>query len=297
MNNSLLLLIAAAIQIIGEVLPISSSGHVAVATEMFRQWGGYVVPALPEEIDYLMHGPMILIVMFYFRRSWLGLFKITVNGLWHLSQKRAWADLTCSQRRVMHKVFVMTGMVFIAGFMTEGGLLLAKVVRAHTTMLDSMPMLLCGFCLTTLLLGLTEKRIMTALAYRGQLHPFTIAFVLGLVQSLAFLPGVSRFASTMVCAQLLGLKPTRSIMLSFMLFFPLMIAAFLVHGIGGVLHAGNGLTLLSPAWLAMYMGAGIVAYALFAAINYLNERRLLYLISFYMILPITIGFLLWYANQ
>lgn len=83
--------------------------------------------------------------------------------------------------------------------------------------------LILTFLITTILLFATHflKKSDSQITYKK-------AFVIGLFQSLAILPGVSRSASTIVASLLLGLSPAFAFKFSFSLFIPVSIGALIM---------------------------------------------------------------------
>ncbi|MBX9830851.1 hypothetical protein K2X40_02755 [Candidatus Babeliales bacterium] len=112
--------------------------------------------------------------------------------------------------------------------------------------------------------------------------------ILGLVQGLALLPGISRFASTYVAARWLGFTNRRAFQVCFLLELPVVIAAFVVFGVGGAcMNHGWGL-ILQPNVMLSVAGATLAGYGALWCAWRLAERRLLWLFSGYLLLPILI---------
>ncbi|QQR49268.1 undecaprenyl-diphosphate phosphatase [bacterium] len=119
-----------------------------------------------------------------------------------------------------------------------------------------------------------------------KLTSFKIYAILGLVQGLALLPGISRFASTYVAARWLGFSTRRAFQVCFLLELPIVLAAFLVLGVGGACRQHGWAVVGEPSVMLTIVGATVVGYGALWAAWWLAERRLLWLFSVYLLLPI-----------
>ncbi|QQR54559.1 undecaprenyl-diphosphatase UppP [Candidatus Peregrinibacteria bacterium] len=115
----------------------------------------------------------------------------------------------------------------IVGFIPTGilGLLFYKLVKLY--LLESFPVMLTALLVGGILLIVFEK---THTEKKGEVKgvaaiPYKTCLYIGLFQSLAMIPGVSRSAATIVGGLLLGLQKRTIVEFSFLLAVPTMLAA------------------------------------------------------------------------
>lgn len=258
------------VQIIVESLPLSSSGHVQLAEEFFNCFSmEKMLPVNLWQIDFLLHGPMIGILLALFFKQWwqMGLrvplekksfFK---HGLWLNGAK----------------TILFVGVADVITF-------LFWVIQP----LSWVPLTI-GFCLTAL--SLCSLRY-----YSGGTRKFNWKYAdagwLGMVQGLSLMPGVSRFASTYAAGCYLGYERREIFALSFMIQFPLLLAAF-AKGLASL--GGNSFVFakfFDLKMLFVILSATIISYAVLCWVGRLIERKKLWKLSWYMIVPIVLSCLL-----
>lgn len=253
----------AALQIVLESLPISSSGHLELMRCWCMQHG--CAAELSRTFEYLLHGPTLLMLALYCIHLWMPL----VRHMW-------------CQRFLIGKLLVY---VFCADTITT------LVYTAVQIGFNQLMPLWFGFCITGLLLfslRYCEKHYAGACA---TYHSVTFAKLctLGVVQGLAGLPGISRFASTYVAGRWLQLAPRKSFFVSIMLQWPLMAGGFLL----GVIHAPIDPTTVwfMNGWHILLMGiCASIAYFVLWGVQLVLERERLWLLAPYLILPALLAF-------
>ena len=222
-----------------ESLPISSSGHMVLLEP--------VLGALPQALDQLLHGPFALVITFAFARAWLPI-----------------AQNPYAYRRPILKLFkyvVIVDAITLAAFIFKNSLPAIS--------------LWAGFFITSIAL-------LSLYLLRNRRPPYRScttngAVLLGIVQSLSLLPGISRFGTTYATARWLGLRPDRAIQLSFLLHLPLTCGGLLLGVYKGAL-AG-----LSPAaYVAIALGT-LGATALLLLMQRLATRRMLWVFGIYLL--------------
>jgi len=287
-------------QVVGEAAPISSSGHLLLIQMIMRRLG-IASTTLPHFFDDFLHGPMIMIIMIYFYKAWWSPMRL----LFDLLRKYAYSGFRYTQLRDSHKNLVslflkISGMVIIADGATAVLYVLIKKWLKHYSWFGSDWMLLVGFVITMIVLlafrsldpsihfsqASAEKNVSKDVR---QSITFHTALILGIIQGVALLPGISRFGVTVVAANILGISPRRSLQFSFLMFFPLITAAFFINGLPAVIKMGPGL--LSLDKLLLYGLATLTAYFLFSFSCSLALTNRFWWFGLYMILPIlvTIG--------
>ena len=279
-----LLYVLCATQIIVESLPISSSTHV----ELIQQFLGIRLPAF---FDHFAHGPTMIIILLMFWDAWL----VPMRMLWRvvlrwLRCRCAFAALPYSHRRLLLLFGTIAGFVFLADGVTAAFYVALGRWLKQPQQVPSDVMMICGLMVTAgLLFSLRWCKSTSTNVHNGSVSlTNTKALVLGLVQGLAQMPGISRFASTFVMARWLGISPRRSLQFSFLMFFPLIVAAFFINGLPAVLLHAEGRALFTlPFGLALTI-ASIVAYVVFKfACRWALDGRL-WRFGFYMLLPIAV---------
>lgn len=260
------LIVLAVIQGLTEFLPVSSSGHMVIFSSFFG------LPQNVEMIFYfvLVHGGTALAAVFFFRKDikhiFLGIFDILRHKNTLRSQYALkWAGLILA-------VSVPTGIV---------GVLLKDYVE-RISFSYVVPI---GLILTSLLLLFTQKLNNTKGKGLGQFS-YGSAFVVGIVQSLALMPGLSRSGSTIAVALFLGARPNFAGRLSFL---ASLIAIFgaLVLEIIGIKNTG---IVVQPQLFLGFAAAfftGILSLRFLMGI--LNTRRLHYF-AYYCLLAAALYF-------
>ncbi len=243
------------IQIIGESLPISSSGHVQLMQKTFNfsLQNAWI-------IDFLLHGPTIIILLLCFFCTW-------------------WNMIFSAQKLKKATVFV-----FIADLITTIFWSL-KITAMPWIQSYFLPI---GFCITALCLYFSyyvkgDKKF--EWCKRD-------AVVLGSVQAVSLLPGISRFAATYSAGIWLGYEKRTAVTVSFLIQIPLLCAGFF-KGLLALHHNPElVLFLMQSSVLLIVLLASIISYFLFCFILRLIERNRLWYCSYYMVIPIVLSLFL-----
>ncbi len=248
-------------QLIIESLPISSSTHIKLLENFLIR--------LPEDFDHFLHGPTIIVLVLFFYREWK-------NRMWWFLPTR----LIFRHSKMLHSIALkIFSFAFVSNLIT--GIIYFLFKYFHNSYLDNKFVLIGGLTITCLLL-------FSLLFFKNSSYEvLTInkIIVLGFVQGLALIPGISRFASTYVIARFLKLSPRRAFQTSFLIEFPLCIAAFLK----GLLKLNFHLITM-PVLLSMIIAIPISICALkFSYI--LALRNKFWLFSCYMPILIAVIFL------
>lgn len=250
MNVFFYLWIAA--QIIAESFPISSSGHQLLIAKTFSSTV-FNNTALYHSIANILHLPTLCIVLRYFFPA--------INKV-----VRQWHIRSLVQAGLL--LFIVDAITAIFYFF-----IIPKVTATIV--------LLIGFIMTTLLLlGVSY--------YRNSLSGYSYLFqaiILGVAQSCAFLPGISRLAITYGAACALGHSPANAFALSWLIVLPLFAAAA-TKSVITVANAGLLGQLLQPDILLVIIISSIVAWYGFVWFAQRAEKQQLQGIAGYMLLPI-----------
>lgn len=187
------------LQGVTELLPISSSGHLALAESFFRLG----IPADLQSFDILLHLGSLLALLLCFPALW-----------WRLLRSPFVRD--GASLRFLGILIVATIPAAVAG------LLFQDVIVQHTR---TLPWLAAGFLVNGILLLLVEwrpqERATTAMRW-GE------AILIGTAQAFGLLPSVSRSACTIVAARALKWTRSAAVDFSFLLAVPVIAGAELV---------------------------------------------------------------------
>lgn len=233
--------IIAVLQGVTELFPVSSLGHAVVLPSLF---GWAVDQSSPDFLPFLvvLHLGTATALLAYFWEDWIGLLLAFV-GMGPGEERRA-------QWRLLWLIVLATIPAVILGFALE------KWFR-H---LFGAPMVAASFLIVNggvLFIGERLRR-KGGEKTLGQLS-WVGALLIGLAQSTALIPGISRSGATMVGGLLLGLHHKQAAHFSFLIATPIIFGA----GVLEVPHLfqHGGLTSIGvTAWVAGIV-AGITAYA------------------------------------
>jgi len=196
--NELQALLLGLIQGLTEFLPISSSGHLEIGHVLFGVEGESSLL-----FDVVLHGATVLSTLVIFRKDIYELFK----GLFQFK----WNDET----QYVSKLIVSAIPVGIAGVLFEEQI--ESLFKGNLILVGS------ALLFTALLLGLANY------ARHGERKiKFLDAFVIGIAQMIAVIPGISRSGSTIATGMILGNSKNDLARFSFlMVIIPILGANFL----------------------------------------------------------------------
>ena len=243
------------IQIIGESLPISSSGHVQLMQKI-----GNISLQDAWIVDFLLHGPTIIILLLYFFSSW-------------------W-NMIFPAQKFKEAVFFL----FIADSITT----IFWALKISSYSLVQSYFLPIGFFITALCLYFSYyiKGDKTFAWSKKD------AVILGLVQSVSLLPGISRFAATYWAGIWLGYEKRIAVVISFFIQMPLLCAGFLKGGLALRNDTDLFLELMQPWVFLTVLLASVISYFLFCLVLRLIEKNRLWYGAYYMVIPIIVSLFL-----
>ncbi|MBR2947584.1 MAG: undecaprenyl-diphosphate phosphatase [Bacteroidales bacterium] len=214
------------VQGLTEFLPVSSSGHLVIAKSLF----GIEVENLSFEI--VVHSATVISTIVAFRKEIFSLLK----GLFDFKYN--------SQTRYLLMICVSMIPILIVGLFFKDAV---EQVFGSGLMVVG-----CMLLLTSLLLFVGERisirRQKDSSSYKAVELGYKQAFVIGLAQSVAVLPGLSRSGSTIATGLMLGLDSRSVTQFSFlMVLVPILGETFLEIVSGGLSMEVSGISLLSLA--------------------------------------------------
>lgn len=231
-------IILGAVQGLGEFLPISSSGHLILAHWLFGRDLGL-------SFDVALHWGTLLAVFIYFRAD---IFNI-IRGFWH--------SLFKSTRDLEGNIYQKLSWLIIIASVPAA--IIGKLLESKAESAFRSPILvalnLAVFGLVILVadkIGKKEKNL--------DKIKWTDALIIGLLQALAIVPGISRSGATIAAALFLSFKRPDAARFSFLMSIPVIFGA-------GVLELPNFAKISSVPELVL----GFISAAIFGflAIKYL----------------------------
>jgi len=253
-----------AVQGLTEFLPVSSSGHLVLGGVLL----GFEEPHF--FFGILVHAATLIATVAYYRKSLLVMAEQCISALkgiasgrvslGHALQEFPEARLTA----LIVVSMVPTGIIGVGFKDALQGLFAA-------------PQLVAGMLLVTGTILLSTRFFAhthnnhNALSFRG-------ALLIGLVQGLAIIPGISRSGSTIACALFLGVERELAARFSFLMSLPVIFGALLLQILDGGSGAADSVISLAAGFLAA-AAVGTVALAVLVPVV---KRGRLYLFSWYL---------------
>ncbi len=230
-------IILGAVQGLGEFLPISSSAHLVVIPKIFN-WQDQGLA-----FDVALHMGTLVAVLCYFRKE---IFRIIVSFSTGIIKLSPFEE---ADSRLGWCILLGTVPGAIAGYLLEE--------KAATVFRN--PSLVAVSMITLGVVLFFADRKSSSIVTVDKIS-FLLAFLIGLSQALAVIPGVSRSGITISTALLLNMKRDEAARFSFLLSIPIIAGA-------GFLEAGELLRAeFSTALLAGIVSAGLFG---FLSIKYL----------------------------
>jgi len=253
------------IQGLTEFLPVSSSGHLVLGGALLGLREPHIL------FDVALHFATLLAVLFYYRHDIADMARQLRAAVGDL--KRGAAVVTTLRARPGAWLFVM----LVVGSVPTA--LVALAFKHRLEALFAEPR-----AVAYAMLGTAAILLATALVRKPQRTTsemtMTDALVVGLVQGIAIIPGLSRSGSTISAGIILGLKGEVAARYSFLLSVPAILGAVALK-----IHDAGGLSGIEPAAFGVGMVValvmGLVTLMLFVP---LVARGRLYYFAPYLIL-------------
>lgn len=199
-------LILGVVQGLTELLPISSSAHLAIIPWMFGWTNNAGFNEAFNGFDVALHFGTLLAIGLYFFKDWLSLIK---GGFEQVVKKKKTTE---------GKMFWYIVLATIPGGII--GFILDKFLEDALTkpLIIAIALIVMG-----IILYIADKKAKSNVTYEQMTLKQT--FLIGLSQALAFIPGVSRSGVTMTTARIMGIERESAAKYSFMLSAPIVLAA------------------------------------------------------------------------
>jgi len=205
--NAVLLAI---LQGITEFLPVSSSGHLVLAQELLNLHDPQMII-----FDVFVHFGTLISVVFVFWKDILEILRAFIKAFTTMKLKEEYNKTG----------YFRLGVAIIIGSIPAGivGLLYRHQIEAAFT---DPKLVAMNLVITGLILFLTRL----PKPVEGKKIGLVSAFIIGLAQAVAILPGISRSGSTMSTALYLKTSPVQAARFSFLLSVPVIAGAALLEG-------------------------------------------------------------------
>lgn len=223
MLNYLDALILGAIQGLTEFFPISSSGHLVVFSSLISD------KPSPLYFDIAVHAGSLLALLIYFRRE---LLKILGEPFENFQKLRNFSNL---KNLKLFVLLIATIPVVV-------------VAVSFNNLIDSLfqsPLIVSYMLFVTALLLFIGEYILSKFK-SDKKEPNTFqAFIIGIFQALALIPGISRSGSTISGGLLMGLSREQAARFSFILAIPALFGALLFESLSTSITADQAGILLT----------------------------------------------------
>ncbi len=266
----------AVIQIIVEMIPISSTGHLFLVKKyaIEAEWLpiGWM---MPEWFEGILNIPTIFIILLFFRAD-------ISNTLYNFFSIAKMYMQKNKLRFVQKKWLIMMGQLLCF-------VLCADIVTAIPYFFCKY-IFVCGICNQQQIIGfaLTGSALFLLRYAKDQKKSWCLmydAIIMGVVQGGAKLFSYSRFGSTLATGMfLLGFSFRRALYFSFVVYLPLLSASSLKALLE--LPVESYALLMNPLFLGSCFIAGLIAYIIFYLIFLAGQKGYLWYLSFYMLAPI-----------
>jgi len=254
-------IILGAIQGITEFLPVSSSGHLLIGRSLFD----LKTNISGSFIEVFLHGGTLLSILFYWRKDLIIDVKEVFNGRYS----------------TLYNIMIGTIPAAIVGFLFKDR------IDSYLFNIDNISYLSVSYFLLAIILFLTKKNIS-----KGN-HNILLkyAFIIGIAQSFAIIPGISRAGITIATALYIGINREDSTKFSFMLAIPILFVSFFGSFIENYLLFSQS-TMFWPL-IVGFFSSFIVGYlSIGFLVNTINKDKLWYFSAYCL----SLSFMLIYYN-
>ncbi|MFA9456939.1 undecaprenyl-diphosphatase UppP [Halalkalibacter sp. AB-rgal2] len=258
------------VQGITEFLPISSTAHIIITQMIFN----YQFPGLSFEI--FLHLASVLAVVIYFRRD---LIEVIVGFFQYFTNK---SKENRTQFFFAIYIVVATGITGVLGMLLEGSI---------GESLKTPAVIAVSLTITGIFLIIIERIVRYGNRKEDEMT-FIDSMIVGLGQTLAVFPGISRSGATLITALFIGLNRETAVRYSFLLAIPVILGST-VLAIGdftqGSLVADIGIVPLIIAFIVTFIFSWIGIVWL---IGFLKQSKLIYFAIYCFVAAIFVYFYL-----
>jgi undecaprenyl-diphosphatase len=245
-------IILGAVQGLTEFLPISSSGHLIIIPYIFK-W-----PYQGKSFDVALHAGTVVALLIYFWKDWLVIIK---NGFTKKSATMSQASWPYP-RNFLWQIVVASIPAAIFGLLINKWMEKWSLDHASAAII----FIAFNFAFFGWLLWFVDQKAKSDVAPAGM--TYGKAFIVGLFQSIALVPGVSRSGITLTGSRLVGLAREEAARFSFLIGTPAIIGAFLVE-LPEIIH--NDLS--ASFWIGVVTAAVFGVAAIKILLAYLKKNN------------------------
>lgn len=253
------------LQGIAEFLPISSSGHLAVAKELLH------LRDVPMFYDIILHIATLLAIFIVY---WKTIWRLITTAVRFIFRKTTEADK--SDLNFIAAVLIATFFTAVIGFA------LKDLVENLPVKIISLLFIVTGILLLVCDKFAENKTAVASVAVENKNTTIKLrsAVIVGIVQGLAVFPGISRSGSTISAGLLCGIRRSRIAEFSFILSIPSILGAFILDLVGSrTVPLNVGIGELAVGFIAALL-TGIISLKL---LTKLLQKAKLKVFSFYLI--------------
>ena len=233
------------LQIIFEALPVSSSGNLLVWIPLLQNLFGltFYQSKLPD-FDFLLYIPTFFVLAVFFFKEWV----VYLCSFSYYKRRLYYLGLSCGLADLCTTIFYF---------------FIKDRVAAH------FPLALGFLCTTVLLFSLRWCKT------RDQKSPVLSlkdGALLGIIQGVAVLPGISRLASTFVGGVWLGYSYEQALRYSFLIHIPLMACAILKACMSTFEYQADFFLLDRYFYMILLIASGIAFWFLHCLLGMVKRR-------------------------
>ncbi len=231
MHNILETIILGIIQGLTEFIPVSSSGHLVIAQYFFSGASDHLF------LEFIDIGTTLALLVYFRKRIWKILIDVFAN----------------KNVRLARNIIITAIPAGIVGY------LLSDFINS-SWFFGSIIVVLVGLVVVGTLMIIVDKLPRASQVENGEKLSAWRAFMIGIVQIFALIPGVSRSGSTMIAGKLAGLDSASAAEYSFLASLPIMLGVMLKLFAGSTERAylASHLELLIVSNIAAFI-AGMIA--------------------------------------
>ncbi len=238
------------IQGLTEFLPVSSSGHIVLASAIYKLFTGQDFSVASDEeifFDIMLHLGTLVAVCIYFRKE-----IISVLKAFFLAIKIKKFD----NYEAILPVYILSGTFFTC--------LVVYPIKDFCEKLVTLPAVIGLTLIFTGAVLLFAEFFSNKFAKKDSQVNMKKSIFIGIVQGLAAIPGISRSGSTIAAALALGIDRTNAAKYSFLLSIPVILLAVIYH----IPEISNPEVFSSISWLPILTGTFISAFVGYFCIKY-----------------------------
>lgn len=235
------------VQALTEFLPISSSAHLMVLPWLFH-WPSYGL-----FFDVLLHWGTALSILIYFRNDWIDIL-LSPFRLRHSGQR----EKAAASFRLLEILVVGSIPAAIIGVLAHDAI--EEIFRKPW---------IAAICLTVFGVLLVAADRLSSKERRLASITFRDGILIGLAQTVALIPGVSRSGITITVGRFLGIDRHDSARFSFLLSTPVIFGAAFLETVKFLIkQPADQAILLAPSLLGLFLStvAGVICIHYFLAI-------------------------------